>query len=130
VSDHDETRSIQEAHVVVRGRVQGVSFRWALQRYATGEGVVGWVRNLPDGSVEAVIQGPTDRVQRVVDWMRKGPPGAWVSALDEEWSEISQPASAFEIVGSIAIESEAVGTAGTSGRPRMRLWRSWQWQVR
>ena len=67
-----------EAHVVVSGRVQGVWFRGNTQRAAAAAGVHGWVRNLPDRRVEAVLQGERAAVESVIDFMRSGPPGASV----------------------------------------------------
>ena len=67
----------------VRGRVQGVGFRYALRREAQRAGVHGWVRNRHDGSVEAVLQGEADAVARVVAWARRGPPAARVDELLE-----------------------------------------------
>ena len=59
--------------VLVSGRVQGVYFRDICRRRALEHGVSGWVRNLPDGRVEAVFEGPADGVHNLVDWMRHGP---------------------------------------------------------
>ena len=59
--------------VLVSGQVQGVSFRVACQRMAWRHGVAGWVRNLNDGRVEAVFEGPAGEVQRLLDWARRGP---------------------------------------------------------
>jgi acylphosphatase len=59
--------------VLVSGRVQGVYFRDACRRRALEHGVNGWVRNLPDGRVEAVFEGPADGVHRLVEWIRHGP---------------------------------------------------------
>jgi acylphosphatase len=59
--------------VLVSGRVQGVYFRDACRRRALEHGVNGWVRNLPDGRVEAVFEGPADGVHRLLEWMRHGP---------------------------------------------------------
>jgi acylphosphatase len=59
--------------VVISGRVQGVFFRDTCRRLAEEHGVAGWVRNLPDGRVEAVFEGPPDDVGRLVDWARHGP---------------------------------------------------------
>ncbi len=67
----------------VRGRVQGVGFRYALRREAQRAGVQGWVRNRHDGSVEAVMQGEADAVAQVVAWARRGPPAALVEELHE-----------------------------------------------
>jgi len=59
--------------VLISGMVQGVSFRVACQRMAWQHGVAGWVRNLDDGRVEAVFEGPAGDVQRLLDWARHGP---------------------------------------------------------
>jgi acylphosphatase len=59
--------------VLVSGRVQGVYFRDTCRRVAQQHGVTGWVRNLPDGRVEAVFEGPADGVRFLVDWARHGP---------------------------------------------------------
>jgi acylphosphatase len=59
--------------VLISGRVQGVFFRDTCRRLAQQHGVAGWVRNLPDGRVEAVFEGPSDDVRRLVDWARTGP---------------------------------------------------------
>jgi acylphosphatase len=99
VADERPTGPIRQAHVVVRGRVQRVNFRWLLLQWAQSQSVGGWVRNRDDGSVEAIIQGPPDRVQSVVDWMRHGPPHARVDSLDETWSDVDRAAEAFEITG-------------------------------
>jgi acylphosphatase len=59
--------------VLISGRVQGVFFRDTCRRLAEQHGVAGWVRNLSDGRVEAVFEGPPDDVRRLVDWARTGP---------------------------------------------------------
>ena len=66
---------------VVSGRVQGVGFRYFTQDTALREGVTGWVRNLPDGRVEALIEGDADAVTRVERAVRKGPRGARVDRV-------------------------------------------------
>ena len=71
----DRTR----VHVFVSGDVQGVSFREAIAEKANEQGVTGWVRNLNDGRVEAVLEGPRDEVYRVVGLCRAGPKGARVA---------------------------------------------------
>jgi len=68
----------------VSGRVQGVGFRYALRREAERNGVTGWVRNRRDGSVEAMLQGDASAVELVVQWARRGPPLAVVTALQEQ----------------------------------------------
>ena len=59
--------------VLISGRVQGVFFRDTCRRLAEKHGVTGWVRNLPDGRVEAVFEGPSEDVLRLVDWAHTGP---------------------------------------------------------
>lgn len=59
--------------VLISGRVQGVFFRDTCRRIAEENDVAGWVKNLPDGRVEAVFEGPPDQVDRLVDWARHGP---------------------------------------------------------
>jgi acylphosphatase len=65
--------------VLIRGRVQGVFFRDTCQRMALRRGVNGWVRNLPDGRVEAVFEGRAEDVNRLVAWARQGPSRAIVA---------------------------------------------------
>jgi acylphosphatase len=63
---------------MVAGRVQGVGFRWAVEDEARREDLTGWVRNLPDGRVEAVVEGDEEQVQRMVAFCRRGPAAARV----------------------------------------------------
>lgn len=66
---------------IVSGRVQGVFFRDTCRHLARREGVAGWVRNAPDGTVEAAFEGPAEAVDRMVVWMRLGPPDARVDGM-------------------------------------------------
>ncbi|HEY3180942.1 MAG TPA: acylphosphatase [Casimicrobiaceae bacterium] len=68
--------------VVIRGYVQGVGFRFALVDIAHENSVAGWVRNRADGTVEALVQGEPRATERVIDWCRRGPPGARVIDVD------------------------------------------------
>jgi acylphosphatase len=70
------------SHVWVSGRVQGVFFRYETRERARRAGLSGWVRNTPDGRVEAVFEGPEDEVNRMVAWCRQGPSGAAVDQVD------------------------------------------------
>lgn len=88
-----------QAHVIVRGRVQGVFFRSSLKQQADTHGVTGWVRNRSDGSVEALLQGPYAAVSSVAAWMEVGPRSARVDSADAEWSEVAEPLQGFEVVG-------------------------------
>lgn len=69
--------------VLVTGRVQGVFFRASLRRVAQSHGVAGWVRNEPNGTVRAYLEGDEDALDRVLDWIRRGgPDGARVDRVD------------------------------------------------
>ena len=80
-------------HVVVTGRVQGVFFRAATRDRAREAGVAGWVRNRPDGAVEAHLEGPVDAVEQIEAWMRDGPPDAAVHDVRTEKVEPTGAAS-------------------------------------
>jgi acylphosphatase len=73
------------AHVHVTGHVQGVYYRANTRDTARGKGVDGWVRNLDDGRVEAVFEGPAAAVEEMVDWCRSGSPAATVEDVDVEF---------------------------------------------
>jgi acylphosphatase len=70
-------------HVFIRGRVQGVGYRAWAEVAALERGIEGWVRNRRDGSVEAVLSGPENDVVAMIAECRRGPPGAWVDAIDQ-----------------------------------------------
>lgn len=69
-------------HAYVSGRVQGVYFRQGTRHRARALGVVGWVKNLPDGRVEVWAQGPEEGVGPLLDWLWSGPAEAWVTGVE------------------------------------------------
>jgi len=81
-------------HLNIHGRVQGVWFRESMRREAERLGVTGWVRNAPDGSVEAVVQGPDAAVDALIAWAHVGPAAARVDRV--ETSEAQGEYSGFE----------------------------------
>jgi acylphosphatase len=85
------------AHVIVSGRVQGVFFRMETKRAADRFGVCGWVRNLKDGTVEAVFEGEQDPVDAVLAWCRQGPSHANVADVKVDWQDYTGEFSGFNI---------------------------------
>ena len=80
----------------ISGRVQGVGFRYYVQDHAALEGVHGYVRNLPDGRVEALVQGSDEPVAALVAWARRGPAGAKVAELQVASAEPQPTLAGFE----------------------------------
>ena len=85
------------ALVLVRGRVQGVGFRYEARSFAKALGLRGWVRNLDDGGVETWAEGPAEAVDRYLAWLHQGPPGARVELVDAAERPPSGAYSAFTI---------------------------------
>ncbi|MGD0273632.1 MAG: acylphosphatase [Gaiellaceae bacterium] len=79
--------SVRRAHVIVRGRVQGVGYRWAARSRAASLGISGWAKNRSDGNVEAVFEGAAERVELLLRWCRQGPSAAYVDEIEVEWQE-------------------------------------------
>lgn len=88
----------RRVHFWVSGRVQGVGFRYHTQVRATELGLLGWVRNLADGRVEVVAEGPRAQIEKLVEWCRKGPPSAKVVRLEGPNEELSSdPLAPFSV---------------------------------
>lgn len=86
-----------KAHVFVSGRVQGVFFRSKTKYEAKKRGVKGWVRNLPDGRVEAIFEGEEKSVKELIDFCKRGPPGARVTNVDVLWERPTGEFKDFEV---------------------------------
>ena len=87
-------------HAVVRGRVQGVFFRVSTRDEARRLGISGWVRNLPDGTVEVYAGGTESNLMTLLEWLHSGPPGAKVTEVDASWNVSGEPVPpGFDITG-------------------------------
>ncbi len=87
----------ERAHVLVTGRVQGVFFRDSARENAERLGLSGWVRNRPDGAVEAVFEGPSEAVREMVRWCEQGPSNASVENTDTDFGPAEGDLSGFEV---------------------------------
>ena len=86
------------AHLIVRGRVQGVFFRACTRDEAERLGVTGWVRNRPEGTVEVLLEGVEEEVDRIVEWCRQGPPIARVDEVSVEMASYRGEFGSFRII--------------------------------
>jgi acylphosphatase len=93
-----ELGEVVAAQVIVSGRVQGVCYRAFAQEAAVELGLGGWVRNLPDGRVQAEIQGPRLQIEKLLERLRGGPPRAVVTDLNIVWKEAVKKPQRFVIV--------------------------------
>lgn len=82
---------------IVHGRVQGVFFRDSTRRQALILGLTGYVRNLADGTVEAVAEGPQEALERLLEMLRIGPSGAYVDRVDARWTDHTGEFDHFEV---------------------------------
>jgi acylphosphatase len=81
----------------VRGHVQGVGFRWFVQRTAARLELTGWVANTPNGAVRVVAEGAQEDLGALLEALRRGPPSAGVSTVDVQWSEATGAEPVFAI---------------------------------
>ena len=88
---------MKTVRIIVTGRVQGVGFRYFTVRCANDLGLCGWVRNLPDGSVETAIQGQDEKIEEMIGLLKQGPGDANVSGLEIE--EIESKSGSAELSG-------------------------------
>jgi len=85
------------AHVYVNGMVQGVFFRTETQDEAIRQGVTGWIRNRPDGRVEAVFEGEKETVDKLIEFCKRGPTGARVTNVEIAWEGFKGEFQGFRI---------------------------------
>jgi acylphosphatase len=96
-------QDLRTTHILVRGRVQGVGYRAFVEREALSAGVGGWARNRRDGTVEAVLQGETALIERLIARCREGPYSARVDAIDTREAgageiELRRPGELFSVL--------------------------------
>ncbi|MCE5312966.1 MAG: acylphosphatase [Nitrospiraceae bacterium] len=87
----------QRAHLLISGIVQGVFYRAFTKQNADAIGLSGWVRNTADGSVEAVLEGEKEAIERMIKICRQGPPASVVRSVDVRWESGSEELSGFQI---------------------------------
>lgn len=85
-------------HVFISGLVQGVFFRWNTKKMADKLQLSGWVRNLPDGRVEAIFEGNRESIEKMIEWCKKGPSEAIVEKVEIIWEEYKSEYKGFKIV--------------------------------
>ena len=88
----------QCVHILIRGKVQGVFFRQALKVIAKNNNVLGWVRNLKDGHVEAVLEGDNKSINSVIEWIHIGPANSRVDHIEVNNEEFKNEFSIFEVL--------------------------------
>ena len=93
MSEEEQT----QAHVYISGRVQGVNYRYYTRQRAIELNIYGWVRNMIDGRVEAILQGDESQIMKMLKWCEKGPPSARVVDVEVDWEPPDEPFSSFEI---------------------------------
>ena len=95
----DGGATVEVLHAIVRGRVQGVGFRYYVRERARSLRLAGWVRNLPDGAVEVLARGERDALERLRSAILAGPPGARVTTVDQASSQpVDEPHEPFGII--------------------------------
>lgn len=89
--------SLKRCHIIVAGVVQGVFYRAHTEDMARKLGLTGWVRNLPDGSVEVIAEGEESALEEFTKWCRRGPPSAIVSEVKTNFSKPTGEFNSFKI---------------------------------
>ena len=88
---------MSRVHLLISGRVQGVTFRASTKRKAQSLGLKGWVRNTDDGKVEAVIEGEKEKIEKLIEWAKRGPRLADVENIKINWKEGKNKFDEFQI---------------------------------
>lgn len=94
-----EDSSVAQLHAVVHGDVQGVGFRYFVERRAREAGLTGWVRNRPDGTVECLAEGDRAALRRLLQALERGPGAAEVDSVEAAWGEPEHDFRAFGVRG-------------------------------
>ena len=89
---------MKQLRLKIYGRVQGVFYRENIKNQATMLGLVGWVKNCPDKTVEIVVEGEEKDLKKLVEWCKVGPKFAEVMSVEEEWGEAEENFDNFKIV--------------------------------
>ncbi len=87
----------RKAHVIIKGRVQGVFYREWIRSQAESMNLTGWVKNLASGKVEAVFEGPKEKVEEIIDKCKEGSGAARVENIDIKWEKGTGEYKSFEI---------------------------------
>jgi acylphosphatase len=93
-----QNSDLQRAHVKISGEVQGVFFRDSTRQKAEELGLAGWVKNVPDGQVEALFEGPSEKVREMIRWCEEGPQRASVETVDTNFEGASGDLEGFEVL--------------------------------
>jgi acylphosphatase len=93
-----QNSNLERAHVLVSGQVQGVFFRDSTRQKAEELGLAGWVKNTPGGAVEALFEGPSERVREMVRWCEEGPQQASVENVETDFEGAGGDLEGFEVL--------------------------------
>jgi acylphosphatase len=88
---------IARLHIIIEGIVQGVFYRASTIEESSKLGLTGWVMNCSDGRVEAVFEGNIDKIDKIIEWCKKGPPGAEVTNIETVWEQATGEYDSFSI---------------------------------
>jgi acylphosphatase len=88
---------MDRVHLIIKGVVQGVGFRHSTRMQASQLGLTGYVKNLPDGNVEVIAEGPSQAVNELLEWAKQGPPTAQVKQIDIDYEEANGEFTDFSV---------------------------------